>query len=423
MHDTPPTTGTKREGRGLEGTGGGGASAGEKGNAVGEGEAGEKDQTGHRTGRSHVGHRHQNDRHRGGGELDGGYGRSGAGGQPVEAPRQRAVAGHLPGEPRGRQKVGLQRGQHRQQTGDDHQPIAGGAEKAPCRNRDQDLGVCRGCIADRLAGRAHRHDQEQQWDVDHERGGQRQDHRARDVALGPFHLAPDRGDQIEALERDEGVAHGLDQALAAVRHEGAESCAELLDPRRVNQEHPETAGDDDREDDDLADGFQLPAAGVRSHELPGVEGDRRQRVHEHRKTGVEPSRWGAAGRQDHLFEDRHEKDRKSEGVQDGRHHRGEPHHPPDGEGSLYRQHLARVGVGAAGLGEPGRERGERQRREHRDGAVQRKGDDRARPGGGKGNAGEGQHAAADDRADADAGGGEEPHGPLTGCAVLWHASL
>ncbi len=188
----------------------------------------------------------------------------------------------------------------------------------------------------------------------------------------------------------------------------------------MDQQDPEPARDQDQKDDHLADGGPLAAAGRRPHEAPGIEGDRRQRVEQYGEAGTEPRRRRAAGGEDHLLEDRHQKDRKTEGVENRRHDRGEPHDPADGERRLDRQHLAGVGVGPTGLRKAGGELGKRQRREDGDGAVEGEGDDGARTGGRKGDPGEGEHAAADDRADADQGRAAEAEASLVVGAQVGH---
>ena len=103
-------------------------------------------------------------------------------------------------------------------------------------------------------------EEEEKRQVDRERDPEGEVHRARH---GPFRitdLAGDGGDQVEALESDEGVAHRLEESARAGRKEGPEAGHEcdggFADPG------PGAADQEDREDDHLADrGDSFPSAG------------------------------------------------------------------------------------------------------------------------------------------------------------------
>ncbi len=142
----------------------------------------------------------------------------------AESVGQGAVLRHRQGHPRGGQQVGLQGREHGEDGGDDDEPEAERSQVGPRRGGDDRRGVGGAQLGDRAAGLdAHGGDHEEQRQVDRQGGPERQEHRPRDRAAGIPDLAADRGDQVEALQRDEGVAHRLEQADRAAREEGRQA--------------------------------------------------------------------------------------------------------------------------------------------------------------------------------------------------------
>ena len=172
----------------------------------------QEDQGGRRAGRRHVGHEHEDPDDEARDGQDGQARDAVLGVEVPEHRRQRPVARHGVGDPGRGEEVGLQGGEHRQDAGDRDEPVAEVAEEAPRGDRDDAFRVLPAHLRDRLPGPdADRADQEDQRQVDRQGDGEREEHRPRDVARGILDLAGDRGDQVEALQRDEGEAHRLEQ--------------------------------------------------------------------------------------------------------------------------------------------------------------------------------------------------------------------
>ena len=187
---------------------------------MGQREADQEDEA-----RGRAGCRHVPDRDRDHGDHRSGHGHgdrgcSTPGAKLPEAARKGAVPGHRERDARGREQVGAQCREHAEDAGSDDQPVPertqeplGGLGheplRVPCRRRgDSAVGRC-----------ADRRDQEEKRQIDGQGQAERQVHRARHRAAGVAHLARHGRDQVESLERDEGVAHRLQKAEGTGRIE------------------------------------------------------------------------------------------------------------------------------------------------------------------------------------------------------------
>ena len=412
----------RREQGGAEPDGPSRPSARQVADSVGQGETGEEDEAGDGACDGDVGDRDDEEGHQCAGEADRRGGGTGAGREPRIALGKGPVGSHRTGEARRREEVRLHRGEHRQEPCRHDEPIAGRAHEVARGDGDQDLGVlCRQPGYGSVRG-THRDDEEEKRHVDDERGAERQEHRARDVALGIANLAAHRRDQVEALQCDEGVPHGLREAGESLREEGSEAIGQLAGRGGLGEEREEPGDNDHRENDDLPDRLPLAAAGRRAGQAPHVEAHRAERVDDVGEAAAQPRRGIVAQQPDDLLQEGREEDGEAERVEHCRDHRGEPDHPADREGGLHREDLARVGVGPPRLREPGGEFGVGEHRQKRDPAVEGEGEDRAGPRGLEGNPGEGEDAASHDRADTDAGCAEKPEVPL-GVGGWWSCPI
>ena len=71
------------------------------------------------------------------------------------------------------------------------------------------------------------------------------------LPLGVANLAAHRRDQVEPLQCDEGVPHGLRKAGESLREEGSEAIGQLAGRGGLGEEHEEPGDNDHRENDDL----------------------------------------------------------------------------------------------------------------------------------------------------------------------------
>ena len=191
---------------------------------------------------------------------------------------------------------------------------------------------------------------------------------------------------------------------------GRHGRAEVIEPALARG--PDAAGDQRHEGDDLDRVHEHAAAAGADGEQHGVDDDRGDRQARDGGAAVEPGGDVAGGAAPCRLDGDERELREADRVEDRRDDRREPDDPPDEERRLDREDLLGEGVGAAGAGELRGDLREAQGGDDGDGAVEGEGEDRPGAGLGEGGAGEGEDAAADDGADADAGGAEEAEGAL-----------
>lgn len=405
-HAAPPTSGTagNHSVRTLDGTG---PFSGQVADGVRQGKAGQEDQTRHRTRGRDVRNGHQDERDGDPRQADRRHRSAHPRQQRRETPRQSSVGRHGRGEVGGRQHVGLKSRQHRQHAHHHHDPVARLSKEVADGHCDQNLGIARRDLGDRLSRTSHGHNQEQQRQIDHERDPQRHEHRLGNISLWVLDLPTHRRNQVESLQRDEGVAHGLRNSRTPSHKERPETVSHFARRRPLGDQSPDPREDQQSKEDDLADRSPLPAARGRLRQAPHIEPDRAQGVDQKRDPTPHPCRRRASSQTDDLFKQGGEEDREAERIEHRRHHRGEPHDPSHTERSFNRQDLPRVRVGSSRLGKTHRQLGKRHRRQERDDPVQPKGHDRPRPRGRKSHPRQGQNPSPDNRAHPNAGGAPE----------------
>ena len=117
---------------------------------------------------------------------------------------------------------------------------------------------------------AERDEQDQEVDGDGHREGD--EGGARDVLLGLLDLLGNGGDEVVALEGDEGQTHGDDHTACAEREEGREAGSRL---GRGARDLLEPVGDEDHEYEQLGHGEGV-LGGTGHRSAPNVEAEKNE---------------------------------------------------------------------------------------------------------------------------------------------------
>ncbi len=172
---------------------------------------------------------------------------------------------------------------------------------------------------------AERHEQDQQ--VDGHRDGERDEGGAGDRPLGVLDLLGHGGDQVVALEGDEGQPHGHHDPAETHGKEGREAVNRLSG---IGEDPLQPVGDEDDQYDDLGHGQRVLglAGDLGAANVEAEEHDAHQHRH-HQQRKVLSGRTEQAGGEawEVLVEDLPEVPRESQRVQTAGHGVGEPQHP------------------------------------------------------------------------------------------------
>ncbi len=244
-----------------------------------EGEGDQEDQARRGAGGRHVREHEDDADDREGARVDRDDGRSAILVQARHHSGQRPIPSHRQGHAARGQNVrgeGREGGENRRHH--DH-PIADRPREVVSgigHDRRRALGAHRGDVG--ALGDADDGDDEEEREVHEQADPEGQKHGAGDRPPRVLHLTADRGDQIEALKRDEGEAHGRDETGGTEREERRGSLGD--DPAGGRRECPESQSDEEDEDDDFAHRGQLAApTGLADHrERVEGGGDDREEV-------------------------------------------------------------------------------------------------------------------------------------------------